>query len=36
MCPRCHREEALEGAMRAMDAYAKKHGEKALGKLMVG
>ena len=36
MCPRCHREEALEGAMRAMDSYAKKHGEKALGKLMVG
>jgi hypothetical protein len=29
-CPRCHRELELESVMKAMDAYAGKHGEKAL------
>jgi len=33
MCPRCHRESELESCMKAMDNYAKRHGEEALAKV---
>ena len=33
-CPRCHKEIELEKTMKAMDAYAKRHGEKALANRM--
>jgi len=35
MCAKCHRETQLEGAMKAMNAYAKRHGEKALAERML-
>ena len=35
MCANCHRESEIEGAMNAMDRYAKKHGEDVLAKIML-
>ena len=33
-CAVCHRENEIASAMRAMDHYAKKYGEEALGQKM--
>lgn len=32
LCPECHKETQLENLFKAMDNYAKKHGEDALAK----
>lgn len=34
MCPRCHREHEIDLTMKSMDAFAAKHGEKALANKM--